>query len=116
MNIRQKASDWAHKATVPAAIVLGSLIALHEFPCSGAVYLVILGFLSKNESFINGVLYLLIYNLVFVLPLIIIFLVASNRVFTERMVNWQERIGRKMHLVLAAMMIALGLGILFWLS
>lgn len=116
MNIRQKASDWAHKATIPAAIVLGSLIALHEFPCSGAVYLVILGFLSKNESFINGVLYLMLYNLVFVLPLIIIFLVASNRVFTEKLINWQERMGRKMHLVLAAVMIILGIGIFFWLS
>jgi cytochrome c-type biogenesis protein len=116
MNIRQKASEWAHKATIPAAIVLGCLIALHEFPCSGAVYLVILGYLSKNESLIKGIGYLAIYNFVFVLPLIIIFMAASNRVLTEKMVNWQERMGRKMHLVLAAIMIALGIGIYFWLS
>lgn len=116
MKFRQQASDWAHKATIPAAIVLGALIALHEFPCSGAVYLVILGYLSKNESFIKGVGYLLVYNLVFVLPLLIIFFAASNRVLTEKMVNFQEQMGRKMHLVLAAVMILLGIGILFWLS
>lgn len=115
MNIRQKANEWAHKATIPAAIVLGTLIALHEFPCSGAVYLVILGFLAKHETFLNGILYLLLYNLMFILPLFIIFLVASNRLVTEKLINLQERLGRKMHLILAAVMIALGASILLWI-
>lgn len=115
MNIRQKANEWAHKATIPAAFVLGGLIALHEFPCSGAVYLAILGYLGSHETFMNGVLYLLLYNLMFVLPLIIIFLVASNRLVIERLINFQERMGRKMHLILAAVMIALGAGILLWI-
>lgn len=108
MNIRQRASEWAHKATIPAAIVLGFLIALHEFPCSGAVYLVILGYLAKNETFLRGTAYLLLYNLMFILPLAIILALASNKVLTEKFVNWQERMGRKMHLILAAMMISLG--------
>lgn len=114
MNIRQKASDWAHKATVPAAIVLGSIIALHEFPCSGAVYLVILGYLAQNETLTKGILYLLLYNLTFVLPLLAILALASNKVLTEKFVNWQERMGRKMHLILAFLMISLGIG-MFWL-
>jgi cytochrome c-type biogenesis protein len=112
MNIRQKASEWAHKATIPAAVVLGFLIALHEFPCSGAVYLVILGYLAKNESLLRGILYLLVYNLMFVLPLIVILALASNKVLTEKFINWQERLGRKMHLILAALMISLGIGML----
>lgn len=110
MNIRQKASEWAHKATIPAAIVLGVIIALHEFPCSGAVYLVILGYLAKNETLTRGILYLMLYNLTFVLPLLAILGLASNRVLTEKFVNWQERMGRKMHLVLAVLMISLGVG------
>lgn len=116
MNIRAKASEWAHKATVPAAIVLGVIIALHEFPCSGAVYLAILGYLGKNETFSRGIGYLFIYNLMFVLPLILIFIGASNRVLVEKMINLQERLGRKMHLVLAAVMIILGAGLLLWIK
>lgn len=114
LNARQKASQWAHKATIPAAIVLGFLVGICEFPCSGAVYLAVLGYLRAKESFTSGVIYLLLYNLMFVLPLIIIYLAATNRVVVEKMTNWQEKQGRKMHLVLAALMIALGVSILVW--
>lgn len=115
LSVRQKASEWAHKATIPAAIVLGVLVGISEFPCSGAVYLGIIGYLQAKESFTSGVLYLLIYNIVFITPLLLIYFTASNRVITEKMINWQERFGRKMHLLLAALMISLGL-ILFWLA
>jgi cytochrome c biogenesis protein CcdA len=113
LSVRAKASEWAHKSTIPSAIVLGFLVGVSEFPCSGAVYLAILGYLRANETLLNGVLYLLIYNLMFVLPLILVYLVATNRVVTERMINFQEKSGRKMHLVLAGVMIALGVIILF---
>ena len=108
LNVRAKASEWAHKATIPTAIVLGFLIGVCEFPCSGAVYLAILGYLRANESFISGLGYLFIYNIMFVLPLVLVYLVASNRLVTEKLINLQERSGRKMHLVLAVVMIALG--------
>jgi len=114
LNARQKASEWAHKATIPAAIVLGALVGICEFPCSGAVYLAVLGYLRAKESFANGVLYLLLYNLMFVLPLVVIYLAATNKVVVEKMTNWQEQNGRKFHLILAALMIALGVSILVW--
>lgn len=108
LSVRQKAGEWAHKATIPAAIVLGILVGITEFPCSGAVYLAVLGYLQAKESFASGIIYLLIYNLVFVAPLLLIYITASNRLSTEKMINWQERFGRKMHLLLAAVMILLG--------
>lgn len=113
LNVRAKASEWAHKATMPTAIVLGVLIGICEFPCSGAVYIAILGYLRTNETFLNGIMYLLVYNLMFVLPLVLVYLVASNRLVTEKLINLQEKSGRKMHLVLAFVMIALGSLILF---
>lgn len=108
LSVRQKAGEWAYKASIPAAIVLGFLVGITEFPCSGAVYLAVLGYLQAKESFSSGVAYLLIYNLVFVLPLVLIYIAASSRLTTEKMINWQERSGRKMHLLLAAVMILLG--------
>lgn len=112
--VRQKANDIAHKATIPSAILLGLLVGIAEFPCSGAVYIAILAFLQAEETFASGVFYLAIYNLMFVMPLIIIYLVATNRVVVEKIVNKQEQIGKKMHLILAAVMILLGASMLIF--
>ncbi len=113
-SARHKISEWAHKASIPAAIVVGVIVGICEFPCSGAVYLAIVGLLSVKVSFFAGVLYLLVYNVMFVLPLVLIFLLSTNRMVTEKMINWQERQGRKMHLILAALMIGLGIFILYF--
>jgi cytochrome c biogenesis protein CcdA len=115
LKVRQLAGEWAHKATIPSAIILGVLVGITEFPCSGAVYIAILGYLHAKESFVSGILYLALYNLVFVAPLIAIFIAASNQIITEKMINWQEQMGRKMHLLLAAVMIALGV-LIFYLT
>jgi len=111
-SVRQKANDIAYKASVPAAIALGALVAVTEFPCSGAVYLTIVAYLQAKETLLSGIGYLAIYNLMFVLPLVIIYLAASNRIIVEKIINRQEQLGRKMHLVLAGLMIALGLSLL----
>lgn len=113
-SVRQKANDIAYKASIPAAITLGVLIGITEFPCSGAVYLTILAYLQAKETLTAGILYLMIYNLMFVLPLVIIYLVATNRVIVEKIINKQERLGRKMHLLLAALMLILGASLLIW--
>jgi len=113
-SVRQKANDIAHRATIPSAILLGLLVGITEFPCSGAVYITILAYLQAKESFLSGVFYLAIYNLMFVMPLIIIYIVATNRMVVEGIINKQEQLGRRMHLILAALMITLGASILIW--
>jgi len=107
-SVRQKANDIAYKASIPAAVMLGVLVGITEFPCSGAVYLTIVAYLQAKETLLSGALYLAIYNLMFVLPLMIIYLVASNRIIVEKIINTQEKLGKKMHLILAALMLALG--------
>lgn len=111
-NIRRSISEWAHKASLPAAIVMGVLVDICEFPCSGSVYLAIVGLLSVKTSFFQGTAYLILYNFIFVLPLILIFLLSTNRMVVEKTINWQERQGRKMHIILAFLMIGLGVLIL----
>lgn len=114
LDERKKAAQWAQKATIPAAIVLGVMVGSFEFPCSGSVYLAVLALLRAQASFAQGIGYLLIYNVMFVLPLVLIYLAATNRVVVEKMINWQEQNGRKFHLLLAALMIVLGAAILIW--
>lgn len=59
------------KGTLLSAIILGILVAMVELPCTGQVYLGILTILN-TLNFNYGVLLLAIYNLIFVLPLLII--------------------------------------------
>ena len=109
LGSRQLISDWSHKATIPAAIVVGFLVGITEFPCSGAIYLAVIGLLSVQTSFWSGFWYLILYNVMFVLPLIIIFLFASNRLIVERLTFWQETKGYAMKLVLGITMVILGI-------
>ncbi len=62
---------YMKKGTLPAVIILGILVAMVELPCTGQVYLGILTVLNTMD-FNYGILLLAIYNLIFVLPLIII--------------------------------------------
>lgn len=66
---------YIKKASVPSAIVLGALVAMVELPCTGGIYLAILGLLGDRMTLAEGIPYLLFYNLIFVLPLILILIV-----------------------------------------
>jgi cytochrome c biogenesis protein CcdA len=112
LKVRGWVSKFAFRATVLSAIVVGILIGIYEFPCSGAIYLAIVTLLSAKKTFWTGLPYLLIYNIMFVLPLIVIFVLATNKITTEKYINFQEKHGRKLHLILAIFMIILGLLIL----
>ena len=109
ISARQVISKWSHKATIFAAIVVGFLVGITEFPCSGAIYLAVIGLLSAKTTFWTGFLYLLLYNLMFVLPLIIIFVFANNRFVVEKMTFWSETKGYFMKVVLGITMIILGI-------
>jgi len=112
LKIRAVVSKYAYQATIASAVIVGILIGLYEFPCSGAIYLAVISMLSSKTSFATGLSYLLLYNLMFILPLIAIFVAATNKITTEKYINLQEKHGRKLHLILAIAMIVLGLVIL----
>ena len=102
-----------NKASLPAVFLLGALVGLCEFPCTGGPYLMILGLLHDRGSYLPGVGYLLLYNLIFILPLVIILLIASNKILIGKVQNWKKNQTRNMRLWGGAIMIILGLVILF---
>jgi len=62
---------------VAAAAVTGFLVSLIEFACTGQVYLPTIIFVTGiSELRANAVAYLVLYNLMFVTPLIVIFLLT----------------------------------------
>ena len=106
--------NWIHKATIPAALVLGILVGLCVFPCSGAIYVAIIGLLSAKVAYLQAITYLLLYNIMFVLPLIAILFATSNKYATRKMTEWEQSKSKAMHLLSGVIMVVLGLVILIW--
>lgn len=106
--------NYVHKATLPAAAILGVLVALCEFPCTGGIYIAILGILAIKTTFLEGLTYLLVYNIMFVAPLLIVLLMATNRRIVGKMEKWQKAEREKMKLLAGIVMMALGIIVLLW--
>ena len=79
------------KASLPSAFALGGLVGLCEFPCTGGPYLLVLGLLHDQATFAAGLGYLILYNVIFVLPLAIILLIASDRTLLEKVEGWKKQ-------------------------
>lgn len=77
------------RASLPALFGAGVLVGLCTVPCAGAVYLAVLALLSTQVTFLSGVGYLVLYNVVFVAPLVVVLALASSAPVYRRMARWQ---------------------------
>lgn len=104
-------TDKIHKlsknVTIPGVILLGSFIAAVELPCTGAPYLAIITILSLNFDF-NAFLLLVLYNIIFVLPLVVILLVVAAGVRVQSVKNWHHTNKGYMRLAIGVMLVLLG--------
>jgi cytochrome c biogenesis protein CcdA len=99
---------YIKKASVPSAIVLGALVSMVELPCTGGIYLAILGLLGDRMTLAEGIPYLLLYNMVFVLPLFLILMIMYWGGTPERLETFRSGSKRWMRLVMGIVMVALG--------
>jgi cytochrome c biogenesis protein CcdA len=97
-----------NKGSIPAFFLLGSLVALFEFPCTGGPYLFVLTLLHDYASFWKGFWYLIMYNFVFVLPLILILAFATNKVMAEKIDKLRKLETKKARVILLLILIAFG--------
>ncbi len=110
-RVKPLMEKFIQKGTIPAMIVLGILVSLFELPCTGGIYLAILATMSINKTFGAG--YLLLYNLIFVLPLIIITLLIYKGTNPESLQKWTQNEKKWMKLSAAIVLIGLGVYILY---
>lgn len=113
-KFHEASTRWLRKATFPATAVGGFLVGLCTFPCSGGIYVAVLGLLSAKATYWVGFGYLLLYNLMFVIPLVAILIGFSNRRAVGRLSRWEVSRKREVKLVTGLVMIALGATILVW--
>ncbi len=101
------------KATLPASLVAGFLVGLCAFPCAGGIYVAILGLISAKMTFGAGLAYLFLYNVFFVMPLVIVLVLATRKKALEWLDNFEKKGRKRFKIAFGAAMVLLGLFILF---
>ena len=117
-SLKKLSKKWIKKVTSPAwAFFVGILISLFLLPCTGGPYLTILSYLSSESATITRVMwyiYLLIYNLIFIIP----FLAITSLVYfgikdVDDLKEYREYYTREIHLVVGLLMLGLWIYLLW---
>ncbi len=104
---------YIRKATLPAAFILGILAGILGFSCTGGIYISILGLMGRDMTVMAGLPYLVLYNLIFVLPLVLVTLLFAYGLSPERAERWRTENKRTTRVIIGVILVALGLVILF---
>lgn len=89
------------------AFLLGIFVVFVELPCTGAPYLAILGMLSAGE-YAAGIPLLMLYNLIFILPLIVIVGLVYTGKTSKALEKWRKKHRGLMRLVIGLILVSLG--------
>src|SRR3990167_4118465 len=73
-------SKLMDKASFGAVFALGLLVGICQFPCMGGPYLMVIGLLKDQVTYMAGFGYLLLYNLILIVPLVVVLFVSANKI------------------------------------
>ncbi|MCX6824303.1 MAG: cytochrome c biogenesis protein [candidate division SR1 bacterium] len=97
------------------AFFVGVLVSLFLLPCSSGPYFTILGFMSSQSKNLNlrGYIYLIVYNLIFVLPMVAIAaMVAFGYASVDKIAKIKHEKTKLIHLIVGILMLGLGIYVL----
>jgi cytochrome c biogenesis protein CcdA len=114
--MRPKVQKVISKITSPlGAFTLGLFVTLFLLPCTIGPYVILGGMLSTLD-YLKASPYLLLYNLIFVVPMIVIsFVVFFGTKKIKDVSDWKDKNVRIMHLVSGILMSLLGIIMIFGL-
>ena len=114
LSFRPKVKKLITGITSPkGAFFIGALVTLFLMPCTIGPY-VILGNLLSTETILAALPQLLLYNIIFILPMLAITLIVYFGVSKiHDVAEWKEKNTKYMHLIAGIIMILIGLGMLF---
>lgn len=107
LNSMKKLETKHPVASLLVAAVLGVFVVFVELPCTGAPYLVILGMLSTGQ-FAAALPLLMLYNFIFILPLIVIIGMVYAGTKSKSLSKWRKDHRGLMRLGVGLFLILLG--------
>ena len=84
-------ASWGGPAVVAAGLGCGVLVTLLDSLCTGQVYVPVLALISREPGAWRSFALLSVYNLAFIAPLVVVFVLAANGADSERMSRWSKR-------------------------
>ncbi len=103
----KKLDKYAARTTIPGVIFLGAFVSAVELPCTGAPYLAIITLLSQYFDF-TALMLLILYNIIFVAPLIIILLMVAGGFELYKVKKWKQESRGVMRLAIGLTLFVLG--------
>src|SRR3989339_354586 len=101
------------KASFPAVFGLGLLVGICQFPCMGGPYLMVIGLLRDQMTYLSGFNYLLLYNLILILPLVAVLFISADKLLVDKMQLWKRDNMAGLKLWAGIAMIIIGILIFF---
>jgi len=102
------------RAFVAVAFATGFVVSLIELACTGQVYLpTILFVMSVPSMRARGISYLMLYNVMFILPLVVVFGLAYAGTSSQRMAAFVNRQTATVKLLTAAIFFVLAVWLLY---
>ena len=84
-------TSWSGPAVVITGFGCGFLVTLLDSLCTGQIYVPVLALISREVEAWRSLMLLAVYNLAFIAPLIVIFILAAKGADSERMSRWSKR-------------------------
>ncbi len=111
---------WMNKAMQRGGLVgmlmAGILVGICTVPCSGAMYFSVTAVLHASGGGIVGLALLALYNVAFILPLMLFLLFVSNRRVLGTIGRWNKKNGTVVKATLALGVMAMSFGLLLSLG
>jgi cytochrome c-type biogenesis protein len=111
---------WMNKAMQRGGLVgmlmAGILVGICTVPCSGAMYFSVTAVLHASGGGIVGLALLALYNVAFILPLMLFLLFVSNRRVLGTIGRWNKKNGTVVKATLALGVMAMSFGLLISLG
>ena len=102
---------------LPGVNEIGFVVSLFLLPCTSGPYIIILGLLSNVATKYVAFMLLLLYNFIFILPMLIITLaIYFGFTTTEKTEEWRRRKLKVLHLIAGLIILGLGIGMLIALK
>ena len=101
------------RASFPAVFGLGVLVGICQFPCMGGPYLMVIGLLRDQMTYMSGFGYLLLYNFILIIPLVAVLFISADKLLVDKMQIWKRDNVGGLKLWAGIGMIIIGILILF---
>ena len=113
LSWRPKMKKIIQSVTSPGgAFLVGFVVSLFLLPCTSGPYVVIISMLGHKETYWNAFFLLLLYNIIFVFPMVLITIGSYFGMDVRKADRKRQRNLSNLHLAAGVIMIAMGIWIL----